>query len=159
MHVFCVPQTGRRDLAMDKRESMSRKKAGNRDSGKPYASLICHLSPAADMPCTSTLSVFVCAADLRASAGSSPTSPASESTSAGLGFSTHNSHKVWETEAAQQMLVERELTVQDFEDDLELKFRPQGNTGPPVPTPPHKLNFSFKFKVRSLFFVLTGLIE
>jgi hypothetical protein len=92
-------------------------------------------------------------ADLRASAGSSPTSHASDSTGpgAGLSFSSH-SHKVWESEAAQQMLVERELTVQDFEDDLELKFRPQGSSGPPVPTPPHKLNFSFKFKVRLLIF-------
>jgi len=106
------------------------------------------------------------------------------------------------------MLVERELTIQDFEDSLELKFRlailfyllvclfllfaivvvllrsdvllsmllqypsflhdaffplynsilffqqfiltyhrPQGSAGPPVPTPPHKLTFAFKFKV------------
>ena len=97
------------------------------------------------------------------------------------------------------MLVERELTIQDFEDSLELKFRsvfvslplnlvyrwlfcgktdckyshvftvvlmisfsflnkcilnnrPQGSAGPPVPTPPHKLTFAFKFKV---FFVQT----
>eukprot|EP01032_Pedospumella_encystans_P012007 gene12007-13921_t len=57
-----------------------------------------------------------------------------------------HSQKIWDTEAAQQMLVERELTIQDFEDSLELKFRPQGSAGPPVPTPPHKLTFAFKFK-------------
>ena len=34
-----------------------------------------------------------------------------------------HSQKIWDTEAAQQMLVERELTIQDFEDSLELKFR------------------------------------
>ncbi len=32
--IISAYQTGRRDLAMDKRESMSRKKAGQRDSGK-----------------------------------------------------------------------------------------------------------------------------
>ena len=53
----------------------------------------------------------------------------------------------WDTEGALQMLEQRALTIADFEDDLELKFKPQGNTLPPVPTPPHKLGFSFKFKV------------
>jgi hypothetical protein len=66
--------------------------------------------------------------------------------SLGFGLPT-NSQRDWDSESAKQMLVERELTIADFDEALELKFQPQGSAGP-VPTPPHKLNFSFKFKVR-----------
>jgi hypothetical protein len=65
--------------------------------------------------------------------------------SLGFGLPT-NSQRDWDSESAKQMLVERELTIADFDEALELKFQPQGSAGP-VPTPPHKLNFSFKFKV------------
>ena len=63
---------------------------------------------------------------------------------------TAQQHSCFESELFMQMLVERELTVADFDEDLELKFHPRGTSGP-VPTPPHKLNFSFKFKVRPEF--------
>jgi hypothetical protein len=70
-----------------------------------------------------------------------------------LSIHNMNAAKLWQTDAAQQMLEERELLQKDFEDSLELKFHPQGNTNSVVPTPPHKLNFTFKFKVRVFFFI------
>lgn len=38
------------------------------------------------------------------------------------------------------------LRPEDFEQCVELLFKPEGNTSPPFPTPPHKLSFSFTFK-------------
>lgn len=64
------------------------------------------------------------------------------------GLSLRQQQQQWDSEGAQQMLAERELTISDFDDFLELKFKPQGNQDPPVPTPPHKLSYSFKFKVQ-----------
>lgn len=63
----------------------------------------------------------------------------------------------WKSDIAKQILLERELKESDFEDTLELKFVPQGSSEPPVPTPPHKLNFSFKFKVYDNDFMLGNL--
>lgn len=81
--------------------------------------------------------------------GASGAGGATQSTEANS-FAAGLSHRQqqFDSEAAQQMLLERELTIKDFDDCLELKFKPQGNQDPPVPTPPHKLSFSFKFKVR-----------
>ena len=42
---------------------------------------------------------------------------------------------------------ERELAQADYDYAFELAFPPEGSSVPPCPTPPHKLNFQFKFKV------------
>jgi hypothetical protein len=42
---------------------------------------------------------------------------------------------------------ERELTQEDFDYALELAFPPEGTFNAVCPTPPHKLKFTFKFKV------------
>ncbi len=41
---------------------------------------------------------------------------------------------------------EQELTEKDYTTGHELIFLPEGNSSPPFPTPPHKLNFTFTFK-------------
>jgi hypothetical protein len=45
------------------------------------------------------------------------------------------------------MFEEQELTEHDYNSIVELVFKPEGNRDPPFPTPPHKLAFSFTFKV------------
>mmetsp|Transcript_23038 Transcript_23038/g.38584 ORF Transcript_23038/g.38584 Transcript_23038/m.38584 type:complete len:705 (-) Transcript_23038:220-2334(-) len=63
------------------------------------------------------------------------------------GSRTNSGHFfAWESERAQAMLQERSLTIEDFGESLELKFKPEGSADGAVPTPPHKLGFSFKFK-------------
>lgn len=80
-----------------------------------------------------------------------------ESGPSSLGFGLPSiSQRDWESASARQMLVERELSISDFDEALELKFKPQGSTDGPMPTPPHKLNFSFKFKVR--IYSLAGVV-
>jgi 1-phosphatidylinositol-4-phosphate 5-kinase len=41
---------------------------------------------------------------------------------------------------------EQELTEEDYNYVAKLNFLPEGNPTGPIPTPPHKLNFTFKFK-------------
>lgn len=41
---------------------------------------------------------------------------------------------------------EQELTEEDYNYVAKLNFLPEGNPAGPIPTPPHKLNFTFKFK-------------
>eukprot|EP01038_Epipyxis_sp_PR26KG_P011644 gene11644-15594_t len=38
------------------------------------------------------------------------------------------------------------LTDEDYAYEVKLRFDPKGSSGPPFPTPPHKLSFAFKFK-------------
>ena len=45
---------------------------------------------------------------------------------------------------------EQELSPADYDSVAELVFKPEGNTDPPYPTPPHKLNFTFTFKVSAI---------
>ncbi len=52
---------------------------------------------------------------------------------------------------------ERELTQEDFDYALELAFPPEGTTNAICPTPPHKLKFTFKFKV--CIQILTHLVD
>ena len=54
------------------------------------------------------------------------------------------------SDLARSMMSERELTQEDYDAELELTFDPAGSSGPPLPTPPHKLHFAFKFKVCAL---------
>lgn len=41
---------------------------------------------------------------------------------------------------------ERELSPRDYSSAVELAFPPEGSSGSICPTPPHRLNFTFKFK-------------
>lgn len=45
------------------------------------------------------------------------------------------------------LLEEQELTPEDYETVTDLDFPPEGSVGLPFPTPPHKLSFTFAFKV------------
>jgi len=48
--------------------------------------------------------------------------------------------------AATSGVEEAELTSEDYDYVAKLVFLPEGNPSGPIPTPPHKLNFTFNFK-------------
>jgi len=48
------------------------------------------------------------------------------------------------------LLEEQELTQADYESTVDLIFPPEGSSSSAYPTPPHKLNFTFTFKVSKI---------